>query len=117
MFDSIDGAIPITSDDCEAINIASCLSLATYGPNYMVGNLSLMQHHSLPHRLIPFKLFVLQVPESAVPEKVSQKFIAPYDARLADDWKHRILLAPYAVAFPLLSFSFWVGVCKTPQAA
>ncbi len=107
MFDAIDDCIAIGADECDAITIASCLSLATYGPNYMVGNLSLIRKASLPHRLLPYKLFVLQVPENAVPEKVSEKFFTPYDTTLAEEWKNQVLLAPYAVAFPLLPDSFW----------
>lgn len=107
MFDSIDDVIAVSGDECDAIVIASCLSLATYGPNYMVGNLSLIRKVSFPHRLMPYKLFVLQVPESAVPEKVSEKFMGTYDSSLAEEWQNRIILAPYAVAFPLLSASFW----------
>ncbi len=107
MFDAIDDCIAIGSDECDAITIASCLYLATYGPNYMVGNLGLIRKVSLPHRLDPYKLFVLQVSEKSTPAKVSERFFDPYDSNLADMWKSRIILAPYAVAFPLLSNSFW----------
>ncbi len=107
MFDAIDDCIAIGSDECDAITIASCLYLATYGPNYMVGNLGLIRKVSFPHRLDPYKLFVLQVSEKSTPAKISESFFDPINNTLADTWKSRIILAPYAVAFPLLSDSFW----------
>lgn len=107
IYDSIDNVIAIGSDECEAITIASCLRLVTYGPNYMVGNLSLVRKYQFSHRLQPYKLLVLQIPEDSAPAPVSDHFYDPYDKELAATWKSRIILAPYAVAFPLLSNSFW----------
>lgn len=107
MYDSIDNVIAIGSDECDAIIIASCLRLVTYGPNYMVGNLSLVRKYAFSHRLQPYKLLVLQIPENSTPAPVSASFYDPYNEDLAAAWKSRIILAPYAIAFPLLSDSFW----------
>lgn len=112
MFDSIDRQISISGDECDCIAIASYLYLMNYGPNYIIGNLGLFNHLSFPHRLMPFKLFVLQVPENASPDKVSDRFYDPYNEALASEWKNHIILAPYAVAFPLLPTAFWEALAR-----
>ena len=110
MYDSIDGCISVSWEECDCFTLASTVRHADYGENYILGDLSQVFHKSFPTRLEPFKTAVLRIPAESEPDPVSESFPAPFNEEEHREWRDVVILAPYAIAYPLLSLSIWAVI-------